>query len=304
MISYSLIVPIYNSESYLFRCLNSLTQIKYSNVQFILIDDGSTDNSAKIALWFVKHDERFKYFYKKNSGPASARNYGIKKSKGEYICFVDSDDEVLPNKYFKTINKILSQNPLDILEFNAFSQDGKVVHFSKPNQVMSGLSYLKEYLNENNYLNVVPWTKVVSSKYIKLKQLYFENTFAEDDLWAHKLFVDALKVLFIDQPIYIAHPRKNSISSKRSSVINIRFQQQNLRELEQFYISHVKSRSVLNVLRNDLCHNFIAISVLNLTVDVSWRDRNFCLRNAKTFLELLNALLFCISPTLRRKLRM
>lgn len=92
----SIIIPIYNSEKYLNRCLSSITEQTYSNIEIVLIDDGSTDDSLSICLDWKNKDDRILVFSKENGGQGSARNYGIKVSSGEYIVFVDSDDYIHP----------------------------------------------------------------------------------------------------------------------------------------------------------------------------------------------------------------
>ena len=103
MITFSIIVPIYNSGNYLKRCLKSIREQQYKRIEVIMVDDGSTDNSAAIAKQFQKKDLRFHYYWQNNSGPASARNLGISVSTGDYICFADSDDVLLPH-YFDRIS--------------------------------------------------------------------------------------------------------------------------------------------------------------------------------------------------------
>lgn len=93
----SIIVPVYNAEKYLSRCICSLINQTYTNIEILLIDDGSTDNSAIICQDFCHIDERIKYYRKENGGVASARNCGIDYAMGEYLFFVDSDDYVASN---------------------------------------------------------------------------------------------------------------------------------------------------------------------------------------------------------------
>ena len=90
----SIVVPVYNVENYLRMCLDSIQNQTYQNFECLLINDGSPDNSADICREYVSKDARFRYFEKENGGVASARNLGIKYSKGKYITFIDSDDWV------------------------------------------------------------------------------------------------------------------------------------------------------------------------------------------------------------------
>lgn len=93
----SIIIPIYNAEKKLNRCVDSILTQTYSDIELLLVDDGSTDGSAEICLNYVKNDNRVRYIYKSNGGAASARNVGINEAKGEYIQFVDSDDYISSN---------------------------------------------------------------------------------------------------------------------------------------------------------------------------------------------------------------
>ena len=91
----SIIVPIYNVEKYLSRCIDSIINQKYTNIEIILVDDGSTDSCYKICNDYRKSDDRIRVIHKKNGGLSDARNVGVKQSTGKYICFIDSDDYII-----------------------------------------------------------------------------------------------------------------------------------------------------------------------------------------------------------------
>lgn len=111
----SIIVPVYNKEKYLIRSLTSLKNQTFKNFEVIIVDDGSTDSSKNICMDFCSEDGRFKYFYKKNNGVASARNLGLDKAKGKFIGFVDPDDYIDKKMYEKLIEKAI-EGKLDIVE--------------------------------------------------------------------------------------------------------------------------------------------------------------------------------------------
>ena len=98
----SVIIPIYNDEEYLNQCLNSVVYQSHKDLEIILIDDGSTDRSGAIADKYAKKDDRIQVIHQRNKGASSARNYGLKKAKGEWISFVDADD-YLDKEFFKTL---------------------------------------------------------------------------------------------------------------------------------------------------------------------------------------------------------
>lgn len=93
----SIIVPIYNSEQYLPRCIDSILSQSYTDFELLLIDDGSKDGSGKICDAFTEKDSRVRVFHKENGGVSSARNLGLQEARGAWVCFVDSDDELLPD---------------------------------------------------------------------------------------------------------------------------------------------------------------------------------------------------------------
>lgn len=109
----SVIVPVYNTEQYLEKCLDSITKQTYINLEIILVDDGSTDCSAKICDRYAENDKRIQVIHKKNQGVSAARNDGIKVARGQYIAFVDSDDYLLP-AYFTYLYDLLKTYNADM----------------------------------------------------------------------------------------------------------------------------------------------------------------------------------------------
>ena len=93
----SVIIPVYNVEEYIIRCLDSVVSQTYKNIEVLLVDDGSTDSSGAICDMYVKSDRRIKVIHKENGGLSDARNAGLKAMKGELVAFVDSDDYVVKN---------------------------------------------------------------------------------------------------------------------------------------------------------------------------------------------------------------
>lgn len=109
----SIVVPIYNVSKYLIECLDSLKSQSYSNIEVLLINDGSTDNSEQLCLDYLKFDNRFKYYFKENGGLSDARNYGIVRASGQYIMFIDSDD-IVHRSYVETLYNMMLYHNSDI----------------------------------------------------------------------------------------------------------------------------------------------------------------------------------------------
>lgn len=120
----SVIVPIYNVEKYLQRCVESIIAQTYKTIDILLIDDGSTDESGRICDKFSLLDQRIRVFHKKNGGVSSARNLGIENASGEYICFVDSDDWLDIDYFEKAVPVLRKEHPI-LLMNNYVKDDGK-----------------------------------------------------------------------------------------------------------------------------------------------------------------------------------
>lgn len=116
---YSIVIPVYNGEKYLSKCLDSVINQTYDDYEIIIVDDGSTDNTKKIIMSYK--NDKIKYFYKENGGVSDARNYGISKVSGEYFMFVDADDYISTDT-LKIIDKGINRNT-DILSFNIALKD-------------------------------------------------------------------------------------------------------------------------------------------------------------------------------------
>lgn len=109
----SIIVPVYNIEKYLPKCIDSIIEQTYTNLDIILVDDGTPDSSGEICDTYAKRDNRIRVVHKKNGGVSSARNTGIDNAKGEYICFIDGDDYVMSD-YVEYLYQILIENDVDV----------------------------------------------------------------------------------------------------------------------------------------------------------------------------------------------
>ena len=157
----TIIVPIYNASKYLKRCIESIVNQTYNNLEIILIDDGSTDDSGSICDYFASKDKRIKVIHKKNEGVSSSRNYGIKYSAGDYICFLDSDDYYDHNFIKEMYYKILKQDA-DIcycgyIKFNHkkvknTSKKCLLNYFSGKTQIQTGCFLIKKSLITNHNL--------------------------------------------------------------------------------------------------------------------------------------------------------
>ncbi len=146
----SIIVPVYNKAKYLDKCLNSVLEQTYKDLEIILVDDGSKDNSLSICEDYAKRDNRIKVFHKENGGAASARNLGLDNSKGEYIGFVDADD-FIDSSMYEELLALMVDNNLKMIDSGrrTISEDYKVLRedaIAEPLVIQTGEEAIKDLL--------------------------------------------------------------------------------------------------------------------------------------------------------------
>lgn len=142
----SIIIPVYNVENYVDKCIDSVLSQTYKDLELILVDDGSSDNSGKICDEYALKDNRIKVIHKENGGLSSARNAGIDVAKGEYITFIDSDDVLLNNDIYNKIIKIFNNdNSIDIVQYD-------VIHKWKSTEEYKRKYPFKTYCNKQDIL--------------------------------------------------------------------------------------------------------------------------------------------------------
>ena len=160
----SVIVPIYKVEQYLTHCVNTIVNQSYSNLEIILVDDGSPDNCGKMCDEFASQDSRIKVIHKQNGGLSDARNAGIDVATGDYITFVDSDDYVMPNM-IESLMKVIVNANADIVQCNYIRSKndfiGEPQHESSQSDKFTVYfeDKMSAYLKDNK-INTVVWGKI------------------------------------------------------------------------------------------------------------------------------------------------
>ena len=205
----SIVVPIYNVENYLRMCLDSIQNQTYQNFECLLINDGSPDNSADICREYLAKDARFRYFEKENGGSSSARNFGIERSEGEYVTFVDSDDWLEHDALQLLYDALKKENAdISIGRYNCYDESRCQYLFYDSNpddslEVIEGKEIIdREGVEEMRNGN---WT-VAYLKLFKrelLQDLPFPiGKMAEDTYWTWKVLLKASKVVYLNRCIY------------------------------------------------------------------------------------------------------
>ncbi|KAF1305577.1 glycosyltransferase family 2 protein, partial [Candidatus Enterococcus willemsii] len=178
----SVIIPIYNVENYLERCLESIVNQDMSDVEIILVNDGSTDNSKKICQVYEKKFSNIKLLNKKNSGTGESRNLGLEIAEGEYIYFCDPDDYI-ETDLFNNISKMINSNQ-DVYMFgywNEIEYDGRIVSSTEScvfkNKSYTRVDFLESFseLFCTNMLYTL-WNKVYKKTFLKNNNIIFSNS--------------------------------------------------------------------------------------------------------------------------------
>lgn len=211
----SIIVPIYNVEALLPRCIDSLIGQQYQNIEIILVNDGSTDSSEAVCREFLNRDSRIKLINKENGGLSSARNAGLKLSKGEYIFFVDSDDYVTSDFCLVGVDGFLNHNA-DVVIFgfnNIFVDTNKVIEkHCRKSRVISKEEALKGTLIDG-YINSLAWNKAYKRELFDDIR-YPEGMVFEDVGTTYKIFDKANTICISSNITYNYELRNGSISNK------------------------------------------------------------------------------------------
>ena len=213
----SVIVPIYNVEKYLEKCIKSIINQTYKNLEIILVDDGSPDNCGKICDEFAERDKRIKVIHKENGGLSDARNFGLNVASGDYISFVDSDDYI-NEKMYEILFSEIKKNDSDIVfcDYIKFSEDN--INNFVPEKydiiIHDKYSYLNLYYDNGHKHEkaVVAWGKLYKRKLFD-NIIYPKGKRGEDELTHYKIFYGTDKIVEVKLKLYYYLVRKDSLSS-------------------------------------------------------------------------------------------
>ena len=241
MCKISIIVPVYNVEKYLKRCIDSILDQTFKEFELILVNDGSTDKSLEICNNYKRDDDRVIVIDKINGGLSSARNAGLDIAKGEYIAFVDSDDYINKNMYKKMFD-LAKKDQVDIVQCkfkkvydDFFSEKSEDIKFAVINSSNALTNLLK--IGDMNVQCVVAWNKIY-------KSYLFENIrfpigkIHEDDLTTYKVFDKSKKIIIVDEELYYYRQVQGSIMNSGFSEKNLDYLEAVKEQLNYFKINN------------------------------------------------------------------
>lgn len=276
MATVSIVIPVYNTEEYLEACLNSVRHQTFRDFEAIIINDGSTDNSAKIIENFVKSDKRFKAYHQENEGLSEARNSGISKANSPWITFVDSDDIIAPH-FLEALLEVVHDEKADIVCCGTQTFSESPAKHLRKQKVERKNWTPEEALTQALYQDRIPdhsaWNKLYA---IDLwKKFRFPKGKVFEDLYTiPRIFLNAKKICTINSPLYFYRIREASILNsaydlKKAELLSI------AEETLDFIKNNSQNKRLLRAAQNMLVST--SFSILKRTPDTenfrSYRDR-------------------------------
>lgn len=241
MMKFSIVVPVYNVEKYIRKCLESLLRQSYDNFEVIIVDDGSTDDSYKIIDEYVKKDSRFKSFKKKNGGLSDARNFGVNYVTGDYLLFVDSDDYIAADLLLNLKN-VLDEKKVDLVAFNSIVCDDNSNVISKrdvPEYVCRNVNLVIKELVTRPFVETA-WIYCYNMDFWKEHNFKYKNGMYHEDFGLTPLIIyEAKTISSINYFGYYYVQRDGSIT--KSSEYN-----KILKKVDDFYNQYLDLIEVLN----------------------------------------------------------
>jgi glycosyltransferase involved in cell wall biosynthesis len=268
----SIIVPVYNAEKYLKRCITSITQQTYKNIEIIIVNDGSTDSSIDVCKSFLS-DERVVLIDKKNEGLSSSRQAGIDSARGKYICTVDADDYIEESFVEKMYSKI-SKEKSDICVCGVrhhFEEGTKVYGFNREwlntRQIIASDIESNYYDLLKNYYMSDSWNKIYKKEFIKNSGVKFslpKEYKGNDLLFNHLLLLHLPKISVLNESLYNYFVLENSLSRRKNKRLQkgfIYILNNILNEIEKLGYSDKINKEV-----SRLYMLFMYMSVINISV--------------------------------------
>lgn len=225
----SIIVPIYNVEKYLDRCIDSLLKQTYSNIDIILVDDGSTDNCPNICDSWSQKDKRVRVVHQNNKGAAAAKNTGLKEALGDLIAFCDADD-YLHVDMLQIMSDCMDRTKSDIVicGVNWVTESGSVIRTEKSNNTELYQPDAMRNLLENRKIKEQVWDKLYKRQCLE-NILFIEKKKIDDVFWTYKVIGNAQKIAIIHDPLYY-------YTQRESSVMGIGYQDYWIQALEAYLL--------------------------------------------------------------------
>ena len=269
----SVIIPVYNVEKYLKRCLDSIVNQTLKDIEIIIVNDGSTDNSKKICEKYLNNDKRIRLINQANKGVSVARNNGIVNSNGEYIIFIDADD-YCENNMFEELLKLacFNKNSLVVCGYYKVFKNNKICVLSNESETINKNKIYEKILTTEEVGGYL-WNKIFKASIIKDNNIKFNTkvNYCEDILFVNEYVKKIKDIKYIVIPLYYYRMRKNSatnnfISEKNIGILdaysllcNLYCDKEFIKKIKYEYLkSYYKLKNVIPsdyILRDDIIQN-------------------------------------------------
>ena len=256
---FSIIIPVYNVEKYINKCLNSILNQTYKNYEVIIINDGTKDNSVEIINKYVKKYNNFKLYNKENGGLSDARNYGLKYVSGDYLLFVDSDDYI-DNNLLKELNNILSEKEYDLIKFKINLVDETGLLIRKENGLPNSKLIDVEKLFSQEFCEPA-WTYCYNFKFWEENKFKYKKGMIHEDFGlTPQIIMTASDIFYLDYYGYNYVQRSNSIMSEKSIEKDIKKAYDMLKQFDRLININYDNKIYLNVYKSFLANALISKS--------------------------------------------
>lgn len=267
MLKYSVIIPVYNVENYLPRCIDSLLTQNYSDLEILLIDNGSKDQSGQICEDYADQFSNITAYHIPNKGVSSARNFGLAKAKGEFICFVDADDYLVGNLFSDVENQLDSE--LDLLVFSYYNsieknlseiaRSANILPIKGKKDKSEFIALFQElFLTDMMY---TVWNKIYRREFLEKHQIVFENYELGEDVRFNRTVYECVNKIAFSQTCYYVY-----ISGRASSAMGqynsnrMKYQLEELEKVDQLmsrwgihdeqFVDQIKARILMSNIHN------------------------------------------------------
>lgn len=308
----SIIIPVYNVEKYLCKCIDSVLEQTYKELEIILVDDGSKDSSGIICDEYENKDNRIKVIHKKNGGLSDARNYGLDSAVGKYIAFLDSDDWI-DSRYIEILYNNLKKYDADIsiCNFKRVNDEKQLLSGNENKTILyNNIEAMQEIYKSNSVEIIVAWNKLYKKECFK-EMRFPKGKIHEDEYLIPILLYYAKKIVYTDIELIYYRQTLNSIMNSKFNVNRLDYLYV-LKKRTEFFKTHGLSELYLLAIENEIQKNMeyyyvIKESDIDNKVEIMVKikkDLENIIKNSSVKLPFnikVKSMIFKITPYLYRK---
>lgn len=295
----SVIIPVYNVENYIEECLTSVVNQTLTDIEIILVNDGSTDNSMEKIKNF--NDERIRIVNKKNGGLSSARNAGIEVANGKYIYFIDSDDFLLADRCLEDMYLIAENDSADIVVGNGvkYYSNEKIKEVYRDKElfkkcIFNSKDFLIKFIKSDSMQSPVYYNMYKTSLLKDNKLIFKVGRIHEDQEFITRAFLSSKIISIYPENFYAYRQREGSIMSSTKKTLSCEHAIKNCFELEEYYLKNVKDTELKKVLLNKLVSQMLYSFSNSNYKDINKKYKKFLLRNSFNLKNKIKVIFFLV----------